>query len=265
MKSGRARRISRPKTPRDQRPIAQSNGPGSQWASATTAHAVAVGMRKPPRRSSPRTMPRTTFAVGSPFGPGGGRHGRADRHGGELALGPAGARRPDPDARPAELVAQALDQAVDGVLARDVGRRVRQADEPQGRRDLDDLPRTAPSHRPDGLLGQVHERHQVDLDDAADLLGVLLGEVVVVPQARVVDQQVDAPREGLGPLPEPRRKSGSARSPSTTTTRPSGSSAASDSRRSSRRAVASTVIPRSRTSWRTSSRPRPDDAPVTRA
>ena len=40
-----------------------------------------------------------------------------------------------------------------------------------------------------------------------------------------------------------------------------GHSAARDSSRSRRRAVASTVMSRSRTSWRTSSRPRPEEAP----
>src|SRR5262249_48766393 len=57
------------------------------------------------------------------------REGRA----GELALGPRRARRPDAHPRAPELVTDALDQAVHRVLARGIGRGVRQTHEPEDR------------------------------------------------------------------------------------------------------------------------------------
>ena len=68
-------------------------------------------------------------------------------------------------------------------------------------------------HVADGLLGEVDQGDQVDLDDLADGFGVLGFELGVVSQAGVVDEQVEASGHGLGLFPEGLAEAWSARSP----------------------------------------------------
>ena len=48
------------------RVITKSKRPGSQWASVTIVQAVQLGIKNVERRSIPRTIARTIFAIGSP-------------------------------------------------------------------------------------------------------------------------------------------------------------------------------------------------------
>ena len=101
------RRESRPERlitswyePGAQRLIDQSNGPGSQCASVTTAQARQLGSRNADRPSMPRTIARTILAVGSPRGSSASR-GRlvAQMQPGEIRFASGPDRPPRPERR----------------------------------------------------------------------------------------------------------------------------------------------------------------------
>ena len=99
-------------------------------------------------------------------------------------------------------------QPVDRVLRRHVSRRVGHPHRADRRGNLEDLAATSRLHGDDRPAGQVHQGDEVDLDDPPDGGEILVGEVGVIPQARVVDQQVDPAELPLGPVPGLRSKSG---------------------------------------------------------
>jgi len=209
--------------------------------------AAALGIRNVARRSSPLTIECTTRSVGSPLGaaPASASTPPSARSK-ELALGPARARRPDAHSRAPQLVTQGFRQAVHSVLTGHIRRGVRQPDEAQNGRYLEDLSAAAGLHVPYRPLGEVEEGHNVHLDDAANHLEVLRLELGIMADARVVHEQVKPAGTRFGPGPELRAKASVCQVTGKESTRAAGSSAASDSSRSALRAVAKTVMPRSR-------------------
>jgi hypothetical protein len=113
--------------------------------------------------------------------------------GAEAGPGVGGLDDQDPDAVLADLVVQRLGVALDGVLRRDVEGHEGLGGDPEDGRDVDDASATLGAHvRQDGLR-HTDDTEDVDVQDALGLGDGVLLHGARRADARVVDQDVDAP------------------------------------------------------------------------